>query len=371
TLSGGSGDVAITADPDSVSTTKALAGETAGAAFGLGLSIAVSVVDDTTTAFIGDLATISGAHNVSVSATGGHSSVVEAKKGAKAEDDASRTNPDSSKRTVDQDVSDQRDLGGKKATELSSGSGSKVSGAKPTPKAESSEKDSSGNSKPLQVAAAIAVTISVVSQKATIADGLTVASGGAMALSATGNTDSTAKADGSAMTTAEPTGTTVGAAIGVNLAFVTTEASVGAGAHVTGSSLALESRTRTIGTDSTNTYAAEATSGAGGGKNSVAGSLAFNLVSRSSTASIGAGTDVTITGVGTHDVSLVADPDSASTAKALSGGATAAKFGLGLSIAVSIVLDDVTAVVGDGATITGAHDLTIHASGGHALVTEG
>src|SRR4029077_13196212 len=80
-------------------------------------------------------------------------------KGAAAEDDPSRTNADSSKRTVDQDVSDQRDLGAKKAGELNSGSGSKVTGAKPTPKAESSEKDSSGNSKPLQVAAATPGTI--------------------------------------------------------------------------------------------------------------------------------------------------------------------------------------------------------------------
>src|SRR5439155_13712823 len=75
---------AISANPNSVSTTKALAGEASGSAFGLGLSIAVSVVDDTTSASIGDLATISGAHDVSVSATGGHSSIVEATNGAKA-----------------------------------------------------------------------------------------------------------------------------------------------------------------------------------------------------------------------------------------------------------------------------------------------
>ena len=77
--------------------------------------------------------------------------------GAAGEDDASRDEPGSTtgeKKTVDSDVADQRDLGTKKAGELNTASGSKVSSAKATPKAESSEKDSSGNSKPLQVAAA-------------------------------------------------------------------------------------------------------------------------------------------------------------------------------------------------------------------------
>src|SRR4029077_289292 len=391
-LSGG--DLTVAADPDSVSTTKALAGEASGSAFGLGLSIAVSVVDDTTTASIGDEATISGGHNVTVSATGGHSSVVEATNGAKAtaaggdaitpvvavaisivttsatigtqtggtlaatgaiaitatqsaavsskatgastapdnaigfslrftlaphsatattkrslaagsavtisaladssatsqatasakgaaaEDDPSRTNPDASKRTVDQDVSDQRDLGTKKAGELDSGSGSKVSGAKPTPKGESSEQDTSNTNKPLQVAAAIAVTISDVSQKATIPAGLVINAGSsALTLSAKGNTDSTATADGQAVAaTGGTSANTIGAAVAVNLAFLTTESSIGAGAVINAGALTLESRTQTVGTDSTNTFGAQATSGAGGGKNSIAGSLAFNLV---------------------------------------------------------------------------------------------
>src|SRR4029077_19839664 len=120
---------------------------------------------------------------------------------------------------------------------------------------------------------------------------------------------------------------------------------------------------------STNTFGAQATSGAGGGKNSIAGSLAFNLVLASSTASLGNGATVTLAG-GSGDVSISADPSSISTTKALSAGATGSKFGLGLSIAVSVVIDSTTASIGDLATLTGAHNLLVSASGGHQSVVE-
>src|SRR5205814_37475 len=106
--------------------------------------------------------------------------------------------------------------------------------------------------------------------------------------------------------------------------------------------------TRSVGSDTTNTFGAQATSGAGGGKNSVAGSIAFNLVLAQSSASVGNGVAVTLSG-GTRDVSITADPDSISTTKALSGGVSGAKFGLGLSIAVSVVIDRTTASIGNEA----------------------
>src|SRR5207248_2362863 len=139
--------------------------------------------------------------------------------------------------------------GANKAGELKPSSGSKVSGAKATPKAESSDKGADGKSTPLQVAAAIAVTISIVEQTATIPAGLTIDAGThAVSLSAKGNTDSTAKADGSATTTGPATGTSIGAAVAVNVALVTTEATIGNGATVNANALTLESRTRTITT---------------------------------------------------------------------------------------------------------------------------
>src|SRR5207245_8708214 len=84
TLAGSAPDLTITADPRSISTTKALAAKGAsGTAFGLGLSIAVSVVDDTTTAAIGDNVTLTGTRALTLSATGGHTSTIQAENGAK------------------------------------------------------------------------------------------------------------------------------------------------------------------------------------------------------------------------------------------------------------------------------------------------
>src|SRR5205823_14641261 len=165
--------------------------------------------------------------------------------GAAAEDDSSRNKASGGKKSVDSDIADQRDLGTKKATETNAGTGSKVSGAKATPKAESSEKGTDGNSKPLQVAAAIAITISVVEQRALVPAGLVIGAPGAtgaFTLSAKGNTDSTATAEGKAVATVSGSNAnTIGAAVAVNVALVDTEASIGAGATVFSGALTLES----------------------------------------------------------------------------------------------------------------------------------
>src|SRR5206468_10984473 len=121
---------------------------------------------------------------------------------------------------VDGQVGRERSFADGKA----SAAGGQGSGSKATPKAETSEKSGSDN-KPVQVAGAVAITISDISQRATIPGGLTIASGGALGVIAKGNTDSTANADGAAVTTGPATGTSVGAAVALNLAFLTTEAS--------------------------------------------------------------------------------------------------------------------------------------------------
>src|SRR5207245_5362489 len=116
----------------------------------------------------------------------------------------------------------------------------KVNNAKSTPKAESSQKKGGtgtdqNDSKPIEVAAAIAVTISIVDQKATLPATLSLNSHSfATKVSAKGNTDSTAKADGAAtaVSTGDTNAKTIGAAVAVNVALVTTEASIGARAHI-------------------------------------------------------------------------------------------------------------------------------------------
>ena len=502
-LSGGTGDVAITAGSKSVSTVKALPGTETGAsgeAFGLGLSIALSIVVDDTLARLGDGVAVAGAHDVVLTAAGGHVMTTEAANGARttsaagdavtpviavsvslvtsqaligsggsagalvaggkiearasqvasvtasargsasavdaavgfsvavtvaihttratsardlaadgdvtfeaigasaasatavasaagaaAEDDESRTNADGSERTADEDVADQRGLASNQSARLGSGTQSRVDSAPDSPAAETSEEDSSGGeSTPLQVAAAIAVTVAVSDQDASLPAGIVVgssaASAGVVTLRARGNSDSAASASGQAVTTGPSTGDSVGAAVGLSLAFATTKAGLGAGSQLFAGSLTVEAGTNVrdadgnpaTAADDAHVFGAEATSGAGGGKNSVAGSLAFNLVLISATATVGDNSLLSLSG-GTGDVAITAGSKSVSTVKALPGtetGASGEAFGLGLSIALSIVVDDTLARLGDGVAVAGAHDVVLTAAGGHAMTTE-
>ena len=71
------------------------------------------------------------------------------------------------------------------------------------------------------------------------------------------------------------------------------------------------------------------------------------------------------------DVSLGAASTSASTVQALPGVTTGgSSFGLGISFALSIVNDNTFAGIDDGGMPTNAGNLTLHANGQHAMVTE-
>ena len=96
-------------------------------------------------------------------------------------------------RTADEDVADQRDLASGQSAALGAGTQSRVDSAPDSPAAESSEQDSSGDSTPLQVAAAIAVTVAVSDQDASLPAGIVVGSSsagvGVVTLGARGNSD--------------------------------------------------------------------------------------------------------------------------------------------------------------------------------------
>src|SRR5258705_2880549 len=157
------GAITIHAEQSASASAKATGATTApdnAIGFSIGFTLALHSVEATThrALLAGGALTIE-----ALGASTASSEATASAKGAKAEDDSSRTG-----KKVDDDIADQRGLGQKKAGELGgASSSSKVSGAKGTPKAESSEKSGSDN-KPLQVAAAIAVTISIVDQKASL-----------------------------------------------------------------------------------------------------------------------------------------------------------------------------------------------------------
>ena len=96
-----------------------------------------------------------------------------------------------------------------------------------------------------------------------------------------------------------------------------------------------------------NTFTASATSGAGASKVGVAGSVAINLASAMSQATIGQSTasaspvrTVTITSGGTGAVSLTAEDDSNSTVSAMpstTDGASGSSVGVGASLGLNLV----------------------------------
>src|SRR6202022_821551 len=140
---------------------------------------------------------------------------------------------------------------------------------------------------------AIGIDIAIVHQTATLPDNLTYKAG-EVSLSATGQTDAHSSAEGAAVTTGPDTGNTIGAGVAITLAFPTTSATVGKNVTLNATGLSLSAGTTNAGGDAQNDYGALATSGAGGGKNSVAGSLAFELLLSTSEASIGTGTTVNL-----------------------------------------------------------------------------
>src|SRR6202158_3950872 len=371
--SGLSEDVSQRATADTRATGSASAADAA-----VGISLALTVAVHKALASIERDLTTTGPLSFTVVASSDTDALAKASaSGTKGEDDSSRTSGGTGaggSRTANDDVSDQRGFADSQGTS-SLGSRGDTSGGKPTPNLQSSKSGSSGGT-PVQVAAAIGIDIALVDQKATIPAGLHVTAG-AVSLSASGNTDAHSAGDGQAVTTGPATGTTVGAGVAVTLAFPTTLASVGNGVVLNATSLSLTAgMTSALGltpdgtppvVDSRNDYSALATSGAGGGKNSVAGSLAFNLVLSSSEASIGNGAQVTLTGA----ASASATSSSDSVVKALPGkdGATAKSFGLGLSIALNIVVDDTLALVKSNVVLTGASGLSLVAHGGHTMTT--
>src|SRR5207245_9507946 len=88
--------------------------------------------------------------------------------------------------------------------------------------------------------------------------------------------------------------------------------------------------------DKTDTFSAQSTSGAGGGKNGVAGSVAVNVTFTDTEASLRSGSQSTLSG-GSGDVTLKAAGNVSNTAKALpsDGGGTGSSVGVGISVAAN------------------------------------
>ena len=338
-LVGSGGVLNISATQTAKSSTKAK-----GASKGnisVGAALALNIADN---AVLASLArSVSGATDVTVSASGRSESTSEATasaEGAKKADD-----PTAPK--VDEQKTAQQGAGDDAATR----NGAKDSNGKAIPDAAS--KDGNGNSVKVSVAAAIAYNSVSTSSTASIADGVTITATGAVKVSATANTDAKATSDGSAkIADADKSSNTfaVGVAVSVNDVDVVNAASIGNG-NVTAAGITIEAVMKDVSGDKQHKYESEATSGASDGKVGIAGAFAGDFVD-TSTSAVAKG-HLTTTGGG--EVKVEAKNDELIDAKATAKVVTAKTLGVGASIAVNQATNTVHASL-DAATVnsTGA-----------------
>ncbi|HEY1378701.1 MAG TPA: hypothetical protein VGF55_18020, partial [Gemmataceae bacterium] len=209
-------------------------------------------------------------------------------------------------------------------------------------------KTSDGN---VSVAAAVALTNLTHQSEASILSTGTVQSGGGIAVTSTSSADSSSAADGSA--TVNPTG--VGVAVAINDAGADSEAFLGGNATA-GSGVTVRAVNPT-----TNTFMAQATSGAGVPDVGVAGALAINTVGgNTNRAQLRTGGTLAVGG----DVIVDAEAGSTATASAKpgSGGGLPSRVGIGTSVAFNNVANTTAAGLEDDEAITGAHNVTVSAT---------
>ncbi|MEN6412388.1 MAG: hypothetical protein ABFC84_06420, partial [Veillonellales bacterium] len=359
------GDLTVKADNAGSSTTTAEGqadGEKAAVGIAIGLTVAVDEAEATTKR---DIRADGGVSFQADNASAAKTDVIASAAGGKAaKDDGSVQDGD---KDVNKNVQDQTTtVANKDVIKDKASDKAKASLAAP-PKAETSEGS-------VSVAAAVGVNIGVSSAKAYTPDGIAITSGKTLELKTTSNSAAAATAEGKAVSKVDTDGNKVGvgAAVAVNVATVTNEAKLGAAKHnVKG--LEISAAMRDVGTveqpDKVSNFSAQATSGAGGSKVGIAGSVAINTVVNSTTAEVAS--DATVD-AGSGAVVIRAENQSDSEAKALptKEGVTGGKVGIGASVAINTVVDNVKADIDKNANLTKAGALSVVASSDSDTNTE-
>ncbi|MBV8461820.1 MAG: hypothetical protein JO368_00895, partial [Acidimicrobiales bacterium] len=215
------------------------------------------------------------------------------------------------------------------------------------------------------VAGALAIDLVTASKsEATLAPGIKVKSGGTLSLTAANDTDAHAKADG---TTTEAATTGIGVGIAINA--VTGEsdrAVIAANDQVSAQNLSLHATMSPAG-DGSNTFGAEAISGAGAKQTGVAGALAINIVKLTDEAVISQGASVSLSG--NLSLSAGAQTTSYATATPTKDPVTGDDTGVGISAAINVVEDNTRAEVMDTVPVSGAQNVSLSATSTDTLTT--
>src|SRR6185437_13124362 len=373
TLSADSLDISAT---QTATTTTNASASAAGGKAAVGAAIAVALVNDDVVATTNRSITTTG--DVSFTAMGeseGNLATSASASGAKAADDngdASGTSSSSQteNKDVDTKVDDQLKTGESKQNASNIGDSSQKSAA-------SNEVDNGGDKRSakssegkVSVAAAISVNVQNSSVTAVVPDGVVIDAGDKLTIASGNTTGAKTTADGSAVGEAGAKSQVgIAAAVALNIVTKTTTASLGdsgSNHHADGvdieASQYLDSANQPVGDD----YETTATSGAGGSKVGIAGSLALNLVDATMTAKTYGDVDA---GGGASTISA---DQQITTAKAsalpTANGGSGGKVGIGASVALNLITETTDAELPDGITLSHGGGLTV--SAGSVLNTD-
>jgi len=360
-------DVALTGDLNvqtatTASTTTKAEGSAEANATAVGIALAFSSSNDVSNASIDG--TIHAGGDVNVIASSLSASAVEAKASAKG----GETEPAEAGEDVDAKIDKVKDH----ADEVSDKDNPDAPDAK-TP-------DGS-----ISVAGALAINLARSTTAARILPSAEVIASGDITVASISGMTASAKADGSAVvgvpegeTSDDETGSTgVGIAVALNVATSVNEASIGKSAVVAGEKITVSTKNPSpVRFPVPDLFGAEAISGAGAKKVGVAGSLALNIVNSKSDAVIVGDADVTH---GFAGVSVAASDlsQSSAIARPAESGVNGGEVGVGASVAIHVVNNDTRAEIESGALLHGTaselftdNPVSVGANASHTTLTE-
>lgn len=360
------GAVSISATQSSLTTTEA-SGKAAGSTAAIGASLALAIVDDRVLATTARNINASGA--VSFTASGISSSTltsVASAAGAKDADDADAA-PASTGESVDKSATTEFKSGADRQQKSGVGDSSQRGAANTAANDEGGRSAETSEGK-VAVAAAVAINVQSSEVRAVVPDGVSITAGGAITVASAATTSGLATSDGQAVKGADG-GTSqvgIGVAVSVNVVKEINTAYLGAAVHA---GAGFNVRALQAAGAATDNFLASATSGAGGSKVGIAGSVALNIVTLNTTARVAGGAAVLL-GAGASTVQA-ANAVSA-TAKAIPSdeGVTGGQVGVGASFAMNLITTTTVAEVQNGATLTAGTGLAVSATSGLDTTTE-
>ncbi len=369
------GAVSLTAIQQSSITTRA-SGKAAGANVAIGAALAIAVIDDVVLSTTGRSVNAGG--DVTFVAMGASLSELTAEASAVGAAEEEEDGGAGGESDVNSQVTGQIDSAADR--QESAGVGSDEQRQTTSDQAADEEGRSAETSEGgVSVAAAIVVNVQGAKVTAGVPDTVAITSGGTLSIRAAGNTEGQLTADGSAVGEDEEAQSSVGigAAVAVNKVSVQTVARLGAASHDLGG-LTVEATSLDIAAfvddpssedGRSDVYLASASSGAGASNVGVAGSLALNLIDTEKSATVSGGASLQL-----NDGAIVlkADNQTETTGKALpvGDGATGGSVGVGASVAINIVANRSKAIAENGAVLDGTGSIELSASAVHSVTTE-